>query len=279
MNDYNEYLKLLKEQNVNNRELNSYIMEHTYNMCLNDVDIKDFVLNTNRESYVIKQEDNINVLPDGKTNNIIISKKRSFEAARLYKGKKIAVLNFANNHNIGGSPWTANAQEESLCRISTLYPCLEYHEKDFYVKHRVEYLNGQMNHYGNDDIIYTPNILVFKEDTSLPEMLDKKDWYFVDVITCAAPNLSGVHYDFDTYKKIMHQRIEKIIQVARQKGVEVLILGAFGCGVFRNPASVVASLFKKVLNEYHFDTVEFAIYTKDDSINSNYNIFKEVFEK
>lgn len=245
MNDYNEHLKLLKEQNVNNRELNSYVMEHTYNMCLNDIDINGCVRETNRSSRVIYQKDNIDVLPDGKTDNIIISKKRSFEAARLYKGKKIAVLNFANNHNIGGSPWTASAQEEALCRISTLYPCLEAHKEDFYVKHKTEYLKGKMNYYGNDDIIYTPNILVFKDDTSLPIMFNKNDCYLVDVITCAAPNLSSVHYDFDTYEKIMYQRIKRIIQIAKYRRVEVLILGAFGCGVFKNPPEVVASLFKK----------------------------------
>ena len=30
---------------------------------------------------------------------------------------------------------------------------------------------------------------IFKTDTSHPKLMDEKDWYDVDVITCAAPNL------------------------------------------------------------------------------------------
>ena len=41
----------------------------------------------------------------------------------------------------------------------------------------------------NDDIIYTPDVLAFKSDTVKPELMDEADWYNVDVITCAAPNL------------------------------------------------------------------------------------------
>ena len=39
----------------------------------------------------------------------------------------------------------------------------------------------------NDDCIYTPDVTVFKTDTSVPEKLAEKDWYQVDVLTCAAP--------------------------------------------------------------------------------------------
>ena len=45
------------------------------------------------------------------------------------------------------------------------------------------------NPINNADIIYTPGVTVFKTDTSNPKLLDEKDWYDVDVITCAAPNL------------------------------------------------------------------------------------------
>ena len=41
----------------------------------------------------------------------------------------------------------------------------------------------------NDDIIYTPGVVVFKTDTSAPATMPESEWYEVDVITCAAPNL------------------------------------------------------------------------------------------
>lgn len=41
----------------------------------------------------------------------------------------------------------------------------------------------------NDDIIYTPGVAVFKTDTTAPQLLPESEWYDVDIITCAAPNL------------------------------------------------------------------------------------------
>ena len=59
-------------------------------------------------------------VPEISNTKYIVSGKRSFEAAKAYAGdKKVAVLNFANNHSIGGAPYSAGAQEESLCRCST----------------------------------------------------------------------------------------------------------------------------------------------------------------
>ena len=276
LDKYNEEIeRLISSGNVPN----SFVMEHTYNMCMENDILKNSIENTNKLAYMVKDEDIVDVKHDSKTTNIIISSKRSFEAASAYKGKKIAVLNFANNHNPGGSPWTASAQEEALCRLSTLYPCLRHFDKEFYEYHIDLYRKYKMDEFGNADIIYLPNITVFKSDDLKSKVMDNKDWYNVDIITSAAPNLSGMHYNINKYKEIMYKRIEKIIQIAKKEGVEVLILGAFGCGVFHNPPEVVASIFKELLGKYHFDIVEFAIYSRNTSPNSNYNIFKSILEK
>lgn len=55
---------------------------------------------------------------------------------------------------------------------------------DFYGPHRLAH-----NSIHNDDIIYTPSVTVFKSDTANPTLLPEEEWYDVDVITCAAPNL------------------------------------------------------------------------------------------
>ena len=116
-----------------------------------------------------------------------VSKKRTFEAASKYKGNKVAVHNFASASNPGdGVVKGASAQEECLCRCSGLYFCLNTPEMwtGFYTPHR-----NAHDPIHNDDIIYTPDIVVFKTDERIPKLMSENDWYKVNVITCAAPNL------------------------------------------------------------------------------------------
>ena len=71
--------------------------------------------------------------------------------------------------------------------------------------------------------------------------------------------------------------MKQVLEIASAKGNEVVILGAFGCGAFRNPPSIVAQAMKTVVQEYRmkFETVEFAVYcsTRDDF---NYRVFQQV---
>ena len=118
---------------------------------------------------------------------VIVSKKRSFEAASAYKDQKVCVHNFASASNPGGGVKNgANAQEECLCRCSNLYLCLKMPKlwDDFYLPHRTA-----RNPLHNDDIIYTPGVRIIKSDTATPKLLPKSQWFDVDVITCASPNL------------------------------------------------------------------------------------------
>ena len=86
---------------------------------------------------------------------------------------------------VGGVKRGSNAQEECLCRCSGLYVCSSTQTMwDGFYSHRQAH-----NPIYNDDIIYTPAVTVFKTDTEQPEIMDASDWYNVDVITCAAPNL------------------------------------------------------------------------------------------
>lgn len=217
-----------------------------------------------------------------KPANIIVSRLRSFEAAAQYIGKRTAVLNFASATNPGGGVEKgASAQEECLCRVSTLYPCLadQKMRASFYTPHRK---NGNTLH--NDDIIYTPNVLVIKDDDH--NLLSEP--FSVDIISCAAPNLreqpSNQYNTGDTVKvqisgdellALHEKRASKIFSSAIANGVSILILGAFGCGAFQNDPHIVAQAYKNVLPDFahYFHTIEFAIYCRPaDSIN--YDAFK-----
>ena len=260
---------------VNYRQINYVVMTDTKRQYETIPELQEAVYHSVHSQFMISHEEDIHKKPTTEHNtNIVISGKRSFEAAKGYKGKKVAVLNFANNHSIGGAPFSAGAQEESLCRCSTLYPCLQAMKHDFYEKHIRQFETHQINHMGNDDLIYTPGVAVFKTDERTepiyPKMMEPQDWYFVDVITSAAPELWRGNARPVDYEAQITSRINKILDVAAREGVQVLILGAWGCGAFCNPSDVVAKVFMTQLKNYNFETVEFALATRGDLSTSTF---------
>ncbi len=216
---------------------------------------------------------------------IVVSKKRSFEAASFYckaeNSPKVLVLNFANSfHPGGGVVRGSGAQEECLCRTSTLYSSINSKKmfSEFYLPHR-----ESEDSLATDDVIFTPNVTVFKSDTDFPELLPKEKWFSVDVITCAAPNISYGYYDLDSINDeilfdLQKSRVKRILEVALLNSADVLILGAFGCGAFGNPPEIVAKAFKTVIEEfqYSFRTIEFAVYCSARDAE-NFTTFNSVF--
>lgn len=222
---------------------------------------------------------------------VVVSKKRTYEAAADYKGQHVAVHNFASASNPGGGVVNgASAQEECLCRCSGLYFNLNTPAMwdGFYQPHRDAH-----DPIHNDDIIYTPDVTVFKSDTEMPKLMAESDWYDVDVITCAAPNLrsqpSNRYNSGDGNRQTImkdkdllalhEKRLRRILEVALSEGVETIILGAFGCGAFRNNPEVVALANRNVIKDYlhSFRNIEYAVYCspKDDR---NYKIFERVLK-
>ncbi|MFR3109633.1 MAG: TIGR02452 family protein [Mediterraneibacter faecis] len=248
------------------------IFEDTMLLCDTNESLKNKINYSMNHNRVISDENEYDIFKNlihghetGKEAKIIVSKKRSFEAASAYKGKHISVLNFASATNPGGGVTKgASAQEECLCRISTLYKCISASEitEAFHKKHRYALKTGKMNSLYNDDCIQTCDVTVFKSDTAKPALLSEKDWFDVDVISCAAPNLRYMlQYDknwkktvtdkklFDIYKK----RINRVLDIASSAKSDVIILGAFGCGAFANPPELVAKAMHAAIDEHKYD--------------------------
>ena len=215
-------------------------------------------------------------------DDISVCANRTFqEAVDLHKkfpDAKIAVLNFASaTHPGGGVVNGARAQEESLCRCSNLYQCLNTPEliRDYYQFHRERH-----DCLYTDRLIYTPGIAIIKTDTSQPERLPEDMWTMVDVITCAAPNLGGYRGTIgseDLYH-IHLSRGRKILSAAAANGAEVLVLGAFGCGAFGNDPFIVSKAYSELLSEFsgYFRHVSFAVFCSNTE-SSNYVAFEEEF--
>ena len=274
-----QYNSVLKDFKGDYPTLNRYVMTHTYDECFQNPALNKLIEYTKSKQYIVFTKDTIEAEKDGPTTNIVVSNKRSLEAAKAYKGKKIAVLNFANNHSIGGSPYSAGSQEESICRMSTLLKCLEKESDTYYKYHRDLYEKDAIDNIGNDDLIYTPGVIVFKTDESSPKMLNADDWFDVNIITSAAPQLyDPIPDEVEYLSYVILPRLRKVFQVAKKEKNEVLILGAWGCGAFRNKPEIIARAFKNLCNEYHFETIEFAIDTSRGS-DENYTIFKKVLNE
>lgn len=273
------------------RRENVEAFEDTQRLYSTNTVLKEAVQSANQKQQLYQEDVEVegNIVQRDKPARIVVSKKRTLEAASAYVGKKVCILNFASATNPGGGVVKgSSAQEEAICRCSTLYPNLNEPKmwNGFYRPHRQE-----LNPLHNDDCIYTPGVIAFKSDTDYPQMLPLNRCYKVNVITCAAPNLrekpsnvmnSGdgdmaVKISNDDLQELHEKRMRRVLEITAKKGNDVVILGAFGCGAFRNPPEVVARAMKTVVEEYRnaFETIEFAVYCspRDDS---NYRTFKEV---
>lgn len=199
----------------------------------------------------------------------------TIEATLFFKqdnpDKKVGILNFASATNPGGGVTKgANAQEESLCRVSTLYDCLNNQVvmDGFYNPNRE---SGDSLH--TDTCIYTPDVAIIKSDRAVP--LDKP--VYVDVISCSAPNLrdkpsndynpgdkTRVDINEEELLDLHIKRANQIFRVAIDNNIDILIIGAFGCGAFKNNPRIVAKAYKIITDKYidRFDLVVYAIPTK-----------------
>lgn len=221
-----------------------------------------------RQNYADSAAEKIFVVPDS-----------TFSAAQKnLRYGKTAVLNFANpQYPGGGASKGAVAQEECLCRCSNLYLCLSAPNifEDYYFYHK-----KYTNHLFSDRLIYTKDVVVFKDESEVPALLSRDEWFFVDVITCAAPYIAKIDIDNTSLKSLFKSRIKNIFEAAIDNGVEVIILGAFGCGAFKNPPEVVAEAFHEVIDENgyadNFKKIVFAIKCNPNN-TKNLDVFQEEF--
>ena len=263
-----------------NRQGRIEVFNSTIRKIQEDSFLKSSLKNSIMMQKVIKNIaplDSLEELTLNKSGIIRLSKDRSFQAAMRNQKLHNATLNFASWINPGGGVENgSSAQEESLCRISTLFPALndEKMMNEFYYPHRASKLRGIYN----DDIIYTPNITIFRQDDEYMDILPSSKWGQSDVITIAAPNLNYINdYSQVDLDNIYRNRISKALSAAYQNNADCVILGAFGCGVFGNDPYRVAKATLSVLSKVRkcFEVIELPIFCAYDS--TNYDAFMSVF--
>ena len=176
----------------------------------------------------------------------------------------MCVLNFASfKYPGGGFINGSKAQEECLCHESFLYNVLSEFDKTFYEENR----NSKSNSLYTNRAFYSPNIRFFKDDRSC----------LADVLTCAAPNCSSNNISKSDNSIALNKRVEFVLNIASNKNVDTLILGAWGCGVFgQDPSEVAKQFIDELENHKDIENIIFAIIDKE---SNNYRDFEKAIKK
>lgn len=235
-----------------------------------EIDIADAQKTAHKETILYKPEALQNLiqeaLPDSneEPTKFLVNDLTTLDAVRAeyLSDHNIAYLNFASARNPGGGFLNgAQAQEESLARATGLYHC-QLNGEDYYIANR-----KHDSCLYTDHIIYSPAVPIFREEKG--NLMD--DFITAAIITAPAVNAGVIKRNepdnIDKIESYMRRRMDMILAVCKKHRHETLVLGAWGCGVFRNDPIVVASLFYDLLlGKYkdQFKKVVFAVYSKDE---------------
>lgn len=196
-----------------------------------------------------------------------VENETTLDAARRLAAEgeeNVMVLNFASAKNPGGGFLGGSlAQEECIARATGMYPCL-LQANEYYEYHRQ--LNTCLY---SDHMIYSPLVPVLKTEDG--EVLDEV--VCISIITSPAVNAGAVRNNqgrnIDSIVPVMRKRVEKLLALSLHHKHTTLVLGAWGCGVFRNDPEDIAELFRDALTgsfANQFKRVVFAVKTSDENI-------------
>jgi uncharacterized protein (TIGR02452 family) len=218
-------------------------------------------------SYLYRPADAADLLreltwPAGPLAEVRVQNATTLEAAAQLAAEfeRVGVLNFASARNPGGGfLGGSQAQEESLARSSGLYPCLTQFA-EMYAHNSLPTSTALYS----DHLIYSPGVPMLRADDGqwLPRPL------LLDIITAPAVNAGALTRNaphlLPQLVPTMRQRLRLVLAAAARHGVEALVLGAWGCGVFANDPAQVARLFAEALAEPtirgRFRCIAFAIF-------------------
>eukprot|EP00441_Pelagodinium_beii_P035511 CAMPEP_0197641078 /NCGR_PEP_ID=MMETSP1338-20131121/15142_1 /TAXON_ID=43686 ORGANISM="Pelagodinium beii, Strain RCC1491" /NCGR_SAMPLE_ID=MMETSP1338 /ASSEMBLY_ACC=CAM_ASM_000754 /LENGTH=264 /DNA_ID=CAMNT_0043213983 /DNA_START=42 /DNA_END=836 /DNA_ORIENTATION=- len=192
-------------------------------------------------------------------------------------GLEPALLNFAHGYNCGGGfEHSGGSQEEAIFRASSIFLSLWPHRRSddgpgvltrgTWIGEYDKALPRKEPFYQHTECggIYSPHVRLVRDcrgrgDGPLFESKDVKSLPTFAVLTAAAQD---VNREGSFNQKLLYEKARSILHIAACNGHETLVLGAFGCGYFRNPPGAVAEVFQDLLvGEFaaSFSLVVFAI--------------------
>ena len=257
----------------NNRDARASVAQETLGILQNRryaaggkaVDISGDMMRTSKNSGFIAQveADRLETGFAPKTGSVAVELRDESTLDAILRlddteTKPFGVLNFASAKNPGGGFLNgAMAQEESLAAASGLYSSQLEHP-DYYDTNRA--CRSMMY---TDCAIWSPDVVFFRDGGG--NLMSRPA--HASVLTLPAVNYGQVLQKNESAQKAkaaMKRRMKIALAIFADKGCDVVVLGAYGCGVFRNNASDVAKWWDELLSEYggHFRKIVFAVYDR-----------------
>jgi len=199
--------------------------------------------------------------PSAQTATITVVNDTTFNVVRKLKDEgleHVGCLNFASAKNPGGGFLNGSkAQEEALARASALVMSLK-HKPDYYELNRSWGCPGYSH-----SAIYSPSVPIFRDEEGvlIPPA-------YCDIITAPAVNAGALRqrktYSDSLVRELMQERIRRVLTIAIKHGIEHLVLGAWGCGVFQQNPVDVARWFNEASDLHtHFKSITFAVLDRE----------------
>ncbi len=205
---------------------------------------------------------------------ISVQNRDTMELGAELADKNPALLNMANAYTPGGGVLQgSSAQEEELCRRSTLYFSL------------IDQKKAQKKQYIPEfGCIYSPHVEIVRTRqpngafTELATQNNPK----VSIISSAAYNLKKQPH-VENLEKKTKRKILAQLRAAIDHGHEVIVLGAFGCGAFHNNPDRIAKWYRDILIEKgyqkYFTEIHFAVLAprQPGKASTNFTVFQKAF--
>lgn len=196
------------------------------------------------------------------------------------QGYNPLLLNMASDITPGGG-WRngALAQEECLFYRSLYHLSLESKKEAYPLP--------------NYACIYSPNVYFFRCGQKVNheltpsairpwDILDDKDCRSISCIAMPAlrrPELTGEGMLTKEDEEITKEKLRGIMKVALIHGHDSVILGAMGCGAFRNPPKHIAKIMHEIIYQYSDCFKKIVIPILDYNGSNNFEIFREEMGK
>lgn len=177
--------------------------------------------------------------PRFKQTPIYITKKSSANSAIAFhmqdEYNRICILNFADSFEPGnGFKYGHKSQEASICRQSLVYPTLI--DNRMYRENMINGLTAE----GSDVMIYSHDVYLIRDDT-----YKRINPFLIDIIS--SPPVDNSRRKVKNALKMMESRLRKIVRLAAYKKNDVLVIGDFGCGPFKNDPKEIAKILYRIL--------------------------------